>query len=123
MSGDNEGGFTLVEVLVALAIFSVAALGLARVTSDSLRSSDALEARFAARIVAEGRLTETLSNIDPVRNGLTSGVDIQLSREFAWTEEILPVGDGTRDIVSIEVRVSSVQTGQQLAAVSALRSR
>lgn len=122
MRGD-ESGFTLVEVLVALAIFSVAALGLARVTSDSLRSADAIEARFAARIVAEARLTETLTSPEPLRNGISTGVDVQLSREFAWSEEILPVGSGSADLVSVEVRVTSVATGQQLAQVSALRAR
>lgn len=64
----REDGFTLVEVLVALAILAVATAGLigaAEAHVDSIRS---LEARAAAQWVAENRIAElTVGSASPTQ--------------------------------------------------------
>lgn len=57
-----EAGFTLVEVLAALAIFSLAALALVRVSSENTNTARLVELRAFAAIAADNRLAETLSS-------------------------------------------------------------
>ncbi len=54
----GEGGFSLIEALVALAVIAVAASGIIRATQSHVDSIGALEARAGAQWVAENRLTE-----------------------------------------------------------------
>lgn len=55
---NRDRGFTLLEVLIALAIFALCASVLLEQTSRSLRQQQALEARTLARWVAENHLIE-----------------------------------------------------------------
>lgn len=54
----RAGGFTLIEVLVAMAIASVALLAAIRATGSLARSSTDLKARTMAQWSAENRLSE-----------------------------------------------------------------
>ena len=121
MRGDD--GFTLVEVLAALAVFSLAAIGLIQVTSQSVRTADALETRFGARVVASNILADVLVAPEPLRDGSASGTETELSREFAWTRAVVAAPVGEADTVMITVLVRDVSSGQQLAEVSAMRQR
>lgn len=60
MPGNRESGFTLVEVLAALAIFSIAAIGLVHATSEGARAATIVERRAMAAIVAENALADTV---------------------------------------------------------------
>lgn len=53
-----ERGFTLVELLVALAILAVAAAGLVRATEAHIDTTRGLERRTVARWIAHDRLAE-----------------------------------------------------------------
>ncbi len=121
MRGDD--GFTLVEVLAALAVFSLAAIGLIQVTGQSVRTADALEARFAARVVASNVLTEALVDPEPLRDGSVAGAETELSRNFAWTRAVVTAPIGEADTVLVTVRVSDARSGQELAEARAMRQR
>ena len=121
MRGDD--GFTLVEVLAALAVFSLAAIGLIQVTGQSVRTADALEARFAARVVASNILSEALVTPEPLTNGTQAGLETQLERNFAWTRLVVPAPIGESDTVQISVVVSDAASGQELAEAIVLRER
>ncbi len=56
----TENGFTLVEVLAALAVFSIAAIGLVRAGSEGAKTARIIEARAMASILAENQLAERL---------------------------------------------------------------
>jgi general secretion pathway protein I len=60
-----EKGFTLVEVLVALVILAVAAAGLIGAAEAHVDSIRGLEARAAARWVAENRIAELIASKEP----------------------------------------------------------
>lgn len=55
---NNNKGFTLLEVLVALAVFSVAAIALMRVSESQLRISQTLEEKTFAHWIALNLITE-----------------------------------------------------------------
>ncbi len=54
----SEHGFTLVEVMIALAVFAVIATGLTLTATQSIRNTEGLQDRTLARWVAENRLNE-----------------------------------------------------------------
>ena len=59
----RQAGFTLIEVLVSLMIFSTAILGLIHANTENLRSLKALEKKQIAGIIADNRLLlASLSN-------------------------------------------------------------
>ena len=53
----GEGGFTLLEMLVALAVFSLAALALVRLQGVTLRTAETgmVSSGLRSRVPAEGR--------------------------------------------------------------------
>ncbi len=76
---DARGGFTLVEVIVAMTILSVAVLGLASSTARLTTTSASAELRALALEAAEDRLGRV--RLDPRYGGLDtlySGVDTDL---------------------------------------------
>jgi general secretion pathway protein I len=113
-----ERGFTLVEVLAALAVFSMAAVAIMQVTAQSVRTADALEERFAARIVASNVMAEALVQPIGARFDSVSGQEEQLGRVFEWSRDAAPVDDR---LLQVRVSVRDPETGQVIAQLTALR--
>ena len=80
-----ENGFTLIEILVALAVFSLAALALLRLEGATLANTAALEDKVIGQIVARNLAVETLT--DPVAPslGVVQGVEVNAGRRWRWT--------------------------------------
>lgn len=57
----NDAGFSLVEALVALAVFAMAGVGLVQLQSHSLSTFQRVETRALADIIAQNELTEIIS--------------------------------------------------------------
>ena len=53
----NDSGFSLVEVLAAMVIFTVAILGLSHAGTESIRGAGAIEAKTLGSIIADNQLT------------------------------------------------------------------
>lgn len=79
-----EHGFTLVEMLVALSIFSLAALALLRLGGATLSTSGALQEQALAQIVARNIAVETLSDPRPPSFGQESGRIVNGGRSWTW---------------------------------------
>ena len=54
----SDRGFTLVEVMAALMIFSVAIVGLVGVNNQGLRTVNAIEQKMIAGVVADNVIVE-----------------------------------------------------------------
>lgn len=83
---DSEGGFTLLETLTALAILSIALVGLFDAHALGLRGATAADHHAEARMLAQSLMADAVgANHDRVvpRRG-TEG-------RFAWTIEVQPV--------------------------------
>ena len=61
----KEAGFTLLEMLVALAVFSLAALALLRLEGATVRQTGELDERMLAQLVARNLAVETLTDPAP----------------------------------------------------------
>lgn len=73
----REAGFTLVEVLAAMAIFATAALGLVQVSLENTRTARLVETRALAALVADNQLADALTRREPLDLGVrTDGVSL-----------------------------------------------
>jgi general secretion pathway protein I len=86
----NCPGFTLVEVLVALAIVAVALLAVLRVAGQGAQNSVDLKARLFAGWVAQDRMAEHRAKGDWLPTGKQAGSQRQGGVQFAWREEVVP---------------------------------
>lgn len=89
LRGTGHAGFTLVEVLVALAIVSIALLAALRAAGQGTGNAEELRSRVLAGWVAENRLAEHRARGDWVPMGLHRGRERQGGIEFAWREEVI----------------------------------
>ena len=84
----KRGGFTLIEVLVALSIISIALIASLRVAGGGTNSVGELRARLLAGWVAENILAEQRARGVWLPPGMQHGAERQGGIEFAWREEV-----------------------------------
>ena len=82
-------GFTLVEVLVALAIVSIALLSALRAAGQGTNNVGELRSRLLAGWVAENLLAEHRARADWLPLGIARGTSRQGGLDFAWREEVI----------------------------------
>lgn len=82
-------GFTLIEVLVALAIIAIALLASLRAAGQGTASLDELRARLLAGWVAENLLAGHRARADWLPPGIQRGREREGGIEFAWREEVV----------------------------------
>jgi general secretion pathway protein I len=82
-------GFTLVEVLVALAIVSIGLLAALRAAGQGTNAVGELRSRLFAGWVAENRLAEHRARGDWLPLGIARGTQSQGGVAFAWREEVI----------------------------------
>lgn len=87
-NNNNDSGFTLIEVLVALAIISIALLAALRAAGMGATTTGELRSRLFAGWVAENRLAEYRAREAWLPLGIRRGTESQGGIEFAWREEV-----------------------------------
>lgn len=88
-----ERGFTLLEIMVALAIAATGILAMAKLASDSLsRQSIALNRQLATWI-AQNHLTDLRIRDDWPAPGETEGAATMAGRDFAWRRTVTATND------------------------------
>lgn len=85
----RRAGFTLVEVLVALAIISIALLAALRAAGQGTNNVVELRSRLLAGWVAENLLAEHRARGDWPLLGMQQGKEREGGIEFAWREEVI----------------------------------
>jgi general secretion pathway protein I len=115
----HENGFTLIEMLVALAIFSLAALALLRLGGATAANSARLNEQAIALTVARNIAVETLTDPEPPAFGTTAGEAVNAGRRWRWTRNVARSPEAR--IQQIEIRVETEAGGPARAALTAFR--
>jgi general secretion pathway protein I len=109
-SRSSRSGFTLIEVLVALAIVAVALIAALRVAGQGANNAIDLRARLFAGWVAENRLAEHRARRDWLPTGIQKGTQRQGGIEYAWREEVITTPNPAFRRVDIFVSMASTET-------------
>ena len=115
----SEAGFTLIEMLVALAIFSLAALALLRLGGATATNSARLQDQAIAQIVARNIAVETLTDPEPPPFGTVTGEAVNAGRRWIWTRSTGRSPEAR--IQQILIRVTDTEGGPGQATLTIFR--
>ena len=115
----GRGGFSLVEVMVALVVFSVAVMALLSASGESARTLTALGENTLANVVAENRLVEAMAMKPAPPVGITSGDDRMGGQAWMWRRTVAETE--MREFRRIEITVRGAGGDQVLAARTGFR--
>lgn len=108
MPGERRAnGFTLLELLVALAVFAIAALALLQMEGASITRTADLDQRLLREIVAQNMAAEILTDPVPPPLGTASGTIENAGRRFQWTRTVALREDYGVLAISLVVREST----------------
>ncbi|WP_373486984.1 type II secretion system minor pseudopilin GspI [Blastomonas sp.] len=91
----HQNGFSLLEMMVALAVFSIAALALIKLQGASLAQTVELDSRLYSELVVRNLAVEALTDPNPPSLGDAQGTAENAGRAFRWrrTTAALPEGE------------------------------
>lgn len=102
-------GFTLLEVLIAMAIFSIAGVALIETAGNNFKNLSRLETQMVAGWVASNQLVEvSLDKTWPPRNNKKGEVELA-GRKWFWLQKVIKTTDEEMRAVVVEVRSSEKQ--------------
>lgn len=104
ISGKQQGGFTLLEVLIALAILAIALAAAIKGVSSHVSNLVYLKERSLAHWVSLNALTELRASGDWPRRGEIKGDENMAGREFKWVIKVTEVEGG--DVRRLDVSVT-----------------
>jgi len=119
--GTKNDGFTLVEVLVALLIFSTAILGLMSAGTQNIRIMDKIEQKQIAGIIADNQLILLQNNGQNLRVGSQKGRSEMAGREWLW--QIRTEETGQQGFYKLTANVELVNGGQAIVTRTAFARR
>ena len=101
---DREAGFTLIEMLVALAIFSLAALALLRLEGATMANAGRLHEQAIAQIVARNLAVEAMTDPVPPAFGAAGGRIVNGGVGWRWARRTERSPEPRIQMISINVR-------------------
>lgn len=118
LSRSAQQGFTLLEMLVALAVFSLAALALVRLQGVTLRTAADLDSKALGQIVARNLMVEVQT--DPVAPGTgeAEGTVVNGGRNWHWTRVVKATDD--KRLMQVDLTVDG-QPGASPVVLSFVR--
>lgn len=98
-------GFTLLEVMLAMAVFAVAGIALLGVSDNNYRHISHLEEKMFANWVASNQLVNaTLETSWPPKNN-KKGEEELAGRKWYWQQKVIKTANKEMKAVVIEVRL------------------
>ena len=125
-------GFTLVEVLAAMALIALAAMAMIKVLNESIVTTGMVRERLLADMIAENRLIESLAAPTAADADTSAGRVTMAGQDWLWTETLARTADPAQAPLSADgeaaVRLRRASpprrtTGAAGAGTAARRSR
>ena len=114
-----EQGFTLIEMLVALAVFSIAALALMRLSGYAVLTTADLGARYMANLVIANEAALASTDRDAIVRGSTTKMVMNGGRAFVVRRNVVP----TADQRLVRIDLVAVDQGSNARAATTLVKR
>lgn len=112
-------GFSLIELLVALAVFAMAVMALLNLAGQNVRSAAQAEERTLAGLVADTLAAEAmLVDVDALM-APAEGREATGDRQWHWNRRASAI-DG--ELLRVDIRIAPEPGGQVLAEASLVRS-
>jgi general secretion pathway protein I len=120
--GGHRGtrGFTLIEMIVALAVFSLAALALVKLDSSTIRASGKVEEHLLARITLGNLAVEALTDPGAPALGRSRGEVVNAGKRWFWTRQVTR-GEVSAGLVRIDLSLSN-GSGQALVSQTLVKA-
>jgi general secretion pathway protein I len=100
-----KNGFTLIEVMLAMAVFSIAGIAILGTADTNARNLGYLESQIIASWVASNQLVEvTLDNSWPPKNNKKGKVEFA-GQEWFWQQKVIKTTDKDMRSIVMEVRL------------------
>lgn len=99
----GQSGFTLIEMMVALAVFALAALALVRLIGISVTTEQQVGARTIGQITAQNLAVEWMTDPAPPALGKSAGTIVNGGMPMRWQREVQKTAD--MGLVRIDVIV------------------
>jgi len=113
----HNAGFSLVEVIVAIAILSVALVGLTHGITAALGSNKESELQTTSAMFAAGLIEELRAEGD-LKDGQAQGACGPELPTYQWSESVSPAGvDGLHQV---EVSIQNARSGQDIYKLQTL---
>lgn len=100
----GSAGFSLLEMLVALAVFSIAALALIKLQGASLMQTAELDSRLYSEVVVRNLAVEALTDPNPPSLGDSQGAATNAGRAFTWRRTTTALEGGEMLKVDLAVK-------------------
>jgi len=98
-----ERGFTLIELMVALAVFSLVALTLLKLQGAIVRNSGVIGDQAVGQIVAHNLAVQTLTDPRAPAIGEEQGSEVNAGRTWRWVRDTSSTADPK--LVRIDIAV------------------
>ena len=115
-SDESQAGFTLIEMMVALAVFAVAALALVRMEGASIVRTADLDQRLLREVVAQNMAAEILTDPMPPPVGAATGSIRNAGRQFGWSRTV--AHDANLGVLTITLSVRETSPGRASQATT-----
>jgi general secretion pathway protein I len=99
-----DAGFSVVEALVALAVFAMAGVALVQLQAHSVATLTRVEARALASVVAQNKLVDAYAATQAPDLGASEGEARLGGRDWRWRMAVSATADPMTRRVAIDVR-------------------
>jgi len=117
----NQSGFTLIEVLASLLIFSTAIMGLMHAGTQNIRAVHILEQKQLAGMIADNQLLLMLYGPQDIKPGTRQDDTKMAGRNWLWKIETSETG--TSEFYRVTITVKDEASEQVLISRTAFAAR